>query len=247
VTTNRVLAWDGCCNIRDLGGLPTEDGGRTRFRSVVRADNITLLSADGWRALRAYGVQRIVDLRNGDELAEDPAHLPDVDVVHTPTVSENAVFAQVDSLLAGVTDAATWRRRNYLHLLEHFRENFGRAVSAVASAPDGVVVIHCAGGVDRTGIVSALILRSAGVGTDEVALDWAQSEVGWAPFVGEWIATAENEEEAAKRRRLATMPVEVMRDVLAELEDRHGGIDGYLGAAGVTDSNLRLLHARLRG
>jgi protein tyrosine/serine phosphatase len=110
-----------------------------------------------------------------------------------------------------------------------------------------VVVIHCAGGVDRTGIVSALILRSAGVGTDEVALDWAQSEVGWAPFVGEWISTAENEEEAAKRRRLATMPVEVMRDVLAELEDRHGGIDGYLGAAGVTDSNLRLLHARLRG
>jgi len=26
----RALLWEGCCNIRDLGGLPTDDGGETR-------------------------------------------------------------------------------------------------------------------------------------------------------------------------------------------------------------------------
>ena len=27
----RRLAWDGCLNIRDLGGYPTADGGETRW------------------------------------------------------------------------------------------------------------------------------------------------------------------------------------------------------------------------
>ena len=40
---SRVLTWDGCLNVRDLGGLPTEDGGTTRFGAVVRGDNPWML------------------------------------------------------------------------------------------------------------------------------------------------------------------------------------------------------------
>ena len=47
----RDLVWDGCLNVRDLGGLATENGGRTRFGSVIRADSVGLLSPDGWQAL----------------------------------------------------------------------------------------------------------------------------------------------------------------------------------------------------
>jgi protein-tyrosine phosphatase len=243
----RDLAWDGCCNIRDLGGLPTEDGGETRFRSVVRADNVTLLSERGWQALRDYGVTRIVDLRHEDELAEDPPHAEGVEIVHAPTVSDAAVFAEIDALLAGVTDPATWRRRNYLHLLEHARENLGRAVAALAGRTEGAVLVHCAGGVDRTGLVSALALRTAGVGIDDIADDWARSETNWAPFFADWIGAAEDKAEEAKRRRLSTMPVEVMRDVLAELDRRHGGAEAYLLGAGVSEAELRGVRARLRG
>jgi protein-tyrosine phosphatase len=31
------LDWAGCYNVRDLGGLPTRDGGSTRRAAVVRA------------------------------------------------------------------------------------------------------------------------------------------------------------------------------------------------------------------
>ena len=48
---DRTLAWDGCLNVRDLGGHPTEDGGVTRFGSIVRADSIRRLTDDGWAAL----------------------------------------------------------------------------------------------------------------------------------------------------------------------------------------------------
>ena len=34
----RILSWDGCTNVRDLGGLRTADGRKTRFGVLVRSD-----------------------------------------------------------------------------------------------------------------------------------------------------------------------------------------------------------------
>ena len=48
----RTLLWDGCVNVRDLGGIPTEDGGVTRSgagRSVGQRRGAD--ARPGWRAL----------------------------------------------------------------------------------------------------------------------------------------------------------------------------------------------------
>ena len=58
-----MLAWEGCLNVRELGGLPTEDGGETVFGRVVRGDNPEQLTAAGWASLADYGVRTVVDLR----------------------------------------------------------------------------------------------------------------------------------------------------------------------------------------
>ncbi|HEY4917597.1 MAG TPA: tyrosine-protein phosphatase [Solirubrobacteraceae bacterium] len=60
----RDLLWDGCANVRDLGGMPTQDGRETRRRAVIRADGLDRLTARGWSALVAYGVRTVIDLRN---------------------------------------------------------------------------------------------------------------------------------------------------------------------------------------
>ena len=70
MTRERVLVWDGCVNVRDLGGLPLEGGGDTSFRVLVRADSIGTLTEAGWAALRDYGVTTAVDLRGEHELEE---------------------------------------------------------------------------------------------------------------------------------------------------------------------------------
>ncbi len=61
--TERVLSWEGCLNVRDLGGHVTGDGRTTRFGAVVRADNVQHLTEAGWAALVDYGVRTIIDLR----------------------------------------------------------------------------------------------------------------------------------------------------------------------------------------
>ena len=39
---NRDLGWPSCFNARDLGGYETVDGRRTRWRAIVRSDNLCL-------------------------------------------------------------------------------------------------------------------------------------------------------------------------------------------------------------
>ena len=244
----RELLWDGCVNIRDLGGLPTEDGSETRFGAIVRSDNVRALSDEGWRALTDYGVERIVDLRLEDELAADPPRDVPIDVVHAPLVENPAAFRELDEVLHGIDDPVVWRRENYLWILERFAENFARAVRAVGDGDGGTVLIHCQGGVDRTGLVSALILRDAGVAIDTVAADYGVSEANWSSRTAEWVADAGDDVvEREKRKMLTVMPPQAMKEVLVALESRHGSSRGYLVDAGMKEAELDRLRARLRG
>jgi hypothetical protein len=61
---DRELAWEGCLNVRDLGGHRMRDGRQTGYGAVVRADSVRQLTDPGWEALLA----RSAGL-SGEELA----------------------------------------------------------------------------------------------------------------------------------------------------------------------------------
>jgi protein-tyrosine phosphatase len=236
----RTLRWEGCCNIRDLGGLPLEDGGETRFGVLVRADDISLLSDRGRSAMQEYGVVRIVDLRH-----EDPPYQSVAEVVRLPLFDAESIL-EADDLLLDVDDPVTWRHKNYLFFLDRFRTNFANAVTQVATV-EGPVLVHCAGGIDRTGLVVALILRLAGVGTATIADDYAESAVSWAHAMDPWIAEAPDAAEERKRRLLSVISADTMRHVLADLEREHGSVGEFLVGGGADAEKLDRLRDRLRG
>jgi protein tyrosine/serine phosphatase len=244
---SRDLAWDGLLNARDLGGHPTDDGDETRWGSVVRADSVRQLTEAGWRAVVEYGVRTIVDLRSNEELAEDPpAELP-VDAVHVSFFDDRPeVFEEVEDASAAAADHAEATREVYLIFLEHFRANVAAAIRAVANAPEGGVVVHCHGGKDRTGLVSAFLLRLAGVSIEEIATDYALSEERLRTRHEEWFAQAADEKELERLHRVSKTPASSMVQVLEELERRYGSIAGYLKAGGATDDELERARARLR-
>lgn len=81
----RHLEWEGCFNVRDLGGLPTVGGSKTRWGAAVRADALDDLTAAGWEALLTHGVRTVIDLRNADERGRDAAPRPaGVATIHLP-------------------------------------------------------------------------------------------------------------------------------------------------------------------
>jgi protein tyrosine/serine phosphatase len=240
----RHLVWDGCANVRDLGGHPTEDGGSTAFGAVVRADSVRRLSGDGWRQLVDYGIERIVDLRFRDELEADPPATIPVDVVHVPVLPDpaSADWPEIDAAGDAAPDDVAATTAVYLEFLRRYAEGFGRAVSAVATAPSGGVLVHCMAGKDRTGLVSALLLRLAGVSVEHVAADYALSEHNLRPLWQPWFDAATGDLERARRHRMAATPAAAMRAVLGELGDERR----YLRDAGVTDEELAAVRTRLR-
>ena len=244
-----TLLWDGCLNVRDLGGLPTEDGWRTRRGAVVRSDNVRKLSDDGWRALADHGVTRILDLRWPEELAEDQPRDVDIEVVHVSVLGASwkedpGYVARLDAHLDGVVDVVDHYVWSYVDFLERYRDRFGRAFAAVADAT-GTVVVHCAGGKDRTGLLAALLLRVAGVSVEEIGSDYALSGPNLAPALERWVAEVTDDGERRRREKLMTTPAEAIVRVLAEVEERYGSVEAYLRAAGVTAGQLDRVRERL--
>lgn len=128
---SRRLEWEGCVNVSDLGGLTTLDGRVTRHRAIVRSDAPSRLTESGWRALQAYGIRTIVDLRNDDERAPDLSPRPaSVETTHVP--------------LDGIEDTNFWEQWTsgpqfgtplyYPAFLERFPERAASALGAVADA-----------------------------------------------------------------------------------------------------------------
>jgi protein-tyrosine phosphatase len=243
------LVWEGCLNVRDLGGLPTEDGRRTRLGGVVRADNLGKLTHDGWLALADHGVERIVDLRWPLERAQDPPRDVDIEVVHVSVLGEEfdeEYVKELDAHLASVDDVADHYAWSYVDFLERYRDRFGLALAAVADADaDGTVVVHCMGGKDRTGIVSALLLRLAGVPLGAIGEDYAVTAANLEPSSSRWIPAIEDPVERAKWEKLKDTPADGMTRVIEEIERRYGEVAAYLRAAGLDDGQVDRLRERL--
>jgi len=229
----RAVRWGALPNARDLGGLPTADGGRTRLGRLYRASRLDDAGPAGLAAMAAAGVRTVVDLRNAAEIV--PLELPpSVSRHHRPV--EDPDDAEFMAAWAPHLDTP----RYYATVLERWPDLVADVFRTVAAARDGAVVYHCAGGRDRTGMVTALLLTLVGVPRPVVVDDYllavranndrAATEPGWdEPHRGP-------DELAAWCDAVAA--------ALGEFLD---GVDpeGYLRAHGVTDAELDSVRRRL--
>jgi protein-tyrosine phosphatase len=234
-TPERLLRWDGCVNVRDLGGLPLAEGGETAYRIVVRADWLPGLSEIGRRELVDYGVSLIVDLRPGREDQED-----EYEPLPVPVLRQ----AMDPRPLPAAWDWPSMREA-YLDLADHYRAELAGALTALGEA-EPPAAIHCAGGRDRTGIACGMALWLAGVDPDAIAADHALSDENWAPYNDEFLARAPDEQERERRLRIIQPAGRTLAEVLEEIDGREG-IRERLLAAGADEAALDRLVTRLRG
>jgi protein-tyrosine phosphatase len=245
----RTLTWDGCHNVRDLGGLPLAAGGETLYRAVVRADSLSQLTAAGWSEALGYGVARVVDLRFAEERARDTGERAPVEVVHVSLFGERDpvkdqewedVTRSADDLTAVFTSL-------YIETIDGYPAQVVRALEAIAESNGSCVAVHCFAGKDRTGIVSALLLSLAGVEDEVIIQDFAASDAGVLRLCAGWLASAEDEAERSHRTRLLTAPGAAMASLLEYLASEWGGAASYLTAHDVEPETVDDLRRRLTG
>lgn len=237
----RHLKWDHLANARDLGGHPTRHGTPTRARAFVRSDTLSNLTQEGQRALEAYGVRVIVDLRYPQEVAERPnplARHPRVRYHHVPLLDPSQ---REEEARLFVHSRVAW----HFYVFEQRREAIARIMRLFLDAPDGGVLFHCFVGKDRTGLIAALLLDLADVPHEVIAADYHASEHYLYDLHQQWLSTFDDPEVRARMAALTTCPPEVMLQVLDELEARFGGAYGYLRDSGLDEAEVQALRARL--
>lgn len=235
----RLLRFPNLLNARELGGYPTTDGSQTRWRSLVRADDLAQLTAEGVEALAAYGVETVIDLRWPEEAALAPSPLPSA----LPQVRYQRI-----SLLTHTEDEWRLRSRDVAKelwkcvVLEHVRQELRHVLSAIAAAPPGVLLFHCVAGKDRTGLIAALLLAVADAEPEAIARDYAMS----AENLREGYLGRYPDFDQERILEALRCPEEGAHNMLRFL-DRAGGVRTYLGQIGLTEREISRLRARLRG
>jgi len=163
-----TLEIPGLANVRDLGGLQRHDGSTTPHGVFIRSDAPDLVPPQGWELLRERGVATVIDLRRPDERA---VGVPDgFDLIAVDLDGEERDFWEPLE--------ADGRWGTPLYYVPHLTElphRMARVLQAIASAPRGGILFHCAAGWDRTGLVTMMLLRALDVTTEAARSDYVAS------------------------------------------------------------------------
>lgn len=266
------MAWielDGAVNVRDVGGLPTEDGRQVMPGRLLRGDNLQDLSPADVRLLVAdIGVTTVVDLRSPEEIAaEGPGPLTRVGSVRharhsvLPEVGATTDVAATGMAAADVAAAALATTRHdgavsrypddprcgyYLGYLEDRPDQVVAALRGIATA-QGAALVHCAAGKDRTGVVVALALRAADVRRDAVVADYAASAERISAILDRLRASPTYADDVNSRPSSDddSPRAETMAAFLEQVDLRHGGVLPWLSGHGFGVGDVSLLRAKL--
>ncbi len=239
-------------NFRDFGDYPTRHGRRMKKGVVYRSASHARATDADLAAMDALNLAVIVDLRRPGERERDPSRRPPgfAGVVIENDLGEGHDDDPWWTFIRG-SDLSEESFRDYL--LNYYRDApfkarhvdlFGRYFRALAEA-DGPVLIHCAAGKDRTGVLAALTHHIAGVSREEILADYLLSNdperlAARAPMVKQMIEaeTGRMATDAAMRAAIG-VEAEYLEEALRVIEAEHGDIDAYLGARLGVDAALR--------
>jgi protein-tyrosine phosphatase len=235
---SRRLEFPELLNARDLGGCPTVDGAMTRWRSLLRADDLAQLSDAGLAALADYGVVTVLDMRWEDEVARYPSRVPreltGVRYLHLPLLTASEEEWRHRS---GEVAKESWNRV----ALQQVRGQLRQVLGAIAGAAPGPLLFHCVAGKDRTGLLAALLLAIAEATPEAIADDYAQSGANLREGYLRRYANA----DPARILEAIRCPAAGAHNMLAFL-DEAGGVDTWLKQLGLTHAQRSALRRRLR-
>lgn len=252
MTNDRVLrpewiALDGAVNARTV--IP---------EVLLRSDNLQGLTPGDVRTL--VGQQRlevVIDLRTDTEVRlEGPGPLtrePAVRIEHRSLYPDTGVTTDLE---AGTVKP--WGPAHedvfpdeppvvgsYMSYLHRRPDSIVGSVRTIARSR-GAVLVHCAAGKDRTGVVVALALDAAGVERTAIIADYLATAERIEAILGRLLASATYRAEIqdADPQRHAPLPG-TMERVLELIDEHYGGSAGWLTAHGLDDDDLTRLHDRV--
>jgi protein-tyrosine phosphatase len=228
-------------NLLNFRDLATADSMRLRPGRLFRSDALSRMDDDDWQQFRTLQVRTVVDLRTPEEVSSYGRVRTDSDIAyHNLSILKTEWEQNPRTPNVSVVQYLADR---YLDLTVEGQAELQKAFSLLAEPAAGPAVIHCGGGRDRAGILSALTLGLLEVSDDAIAVDYARS----AEATARTAALISRQRGAAFTHspEFAETPAEAMHIVLRELRRRHGSIVGYAQSIGLTAAAITKLRGHM--
>lgn len=231
---SEVLTLPSLSNFRDLGGLPTASGGRTRPGRLYRSPRLTDLSHDDIARLDDQAVVAIVDFRGEKEAEMAPIALSPglmqrrIGLAIEPQAGARIRMAEAQGGVSHEVAHAIMMNSYRAYVTDH-APTYARFVRLVAAA-EGPVIFHCSAGKDRTGFGAALLLAALGVTREAIVADYLRTNTDWQPpaDIGDRVPES-------YRRVLLGVDTAYLDAALAALEREYGGAERFVRAALAND------------
>jgi protein-tyrosine phosphatase len=256
---------DGLANLRDVGGIPTTEGGKIIPGRLLRSDNLQTLTTSDVDQLLGLGLTDVIDLRSDYEAEQEgpgPLTRSNVQIhqyslfreweigvgeakpdVRPEVLPEEALpwidlepSVELDDEVASV----------YFSYLADRPDSVLAALRSIAQAP-GAALVHCAAGKDRTGTLVALALSVADAERQAIIDDYAASSDRVEAIVNRLIASPTYADNLRGRPISSHIShPETMNSFLRHIDDTFGGVLPMLIKMGWTAEDTDQLRAKLR-
>lgn len=238
--SDRILPFDGVENFRDYGDYATSGGARIARGRLLRSAHHARASDADLARLHALGVGTVVDLRRKGERIAQPSRRPDDFRGRVVESADDDAGDAPHIVFLKTTDLTPDSVRGFM--VETYRGlpfdprhiALFTAYFRALSDGEGAVLIHCAAGKDRTGVLAALTHALLGVHADDLMADYLLTNTAVrlearAPEIAETIhRTYGRKPSLAAVQAFLGVDPSFLQAAFAEIETRHGGIDAYL-------------------
>ncbi len=230
-TWSRLVTFDRVHNFRDFGGYRAA-GKLVRRGQLYRSDSLGKLAGTDLDKFAAIGVRTVIDLRYPREIARSGRVPGGPGLAYFNCSIEHRPYDQTQ--LGEAVDPVRFLADRFAEVAADGVEELGQALRVIAADGSAPLVIHCASGKDRTGILAALVLSLLGVAADDIAADFALTGLATERLVADWHAFYPG--RPVLWPHYGTAPAELMHVFLAELAARFGSVREYVtGYLGVGD------------
>jgi protein-tyrosine phosphatase len=203
--------------------------------------------------LRSLGIRAICDFRRSNERNAEPTlwHGDDVDYFCRDYSESSGLLGEMLKRADATPDDMRQAMLALYRVIPLDHAASYRAMFAQMARGRVPILINCSAGKDRTGVGAALILAALGVPRETIIEDYLLTNyhADW-----DWLLAQRNTLVARARRvradvlePLLSVDVAYLNALFETLDERHGGVDGYLAALGVDDGAREALRERLLG
>lgn len=240
-TRLRYYTFEHIYQFRDIGGYTTVDGHMTVYNRFFRSSALYGITLEDQHQVYDLGVRTVIDLRTAEEIVEQGRTQFDdsiaINLLHIPMLTQ---YQSLYEFSAGPQSEALIKG------IEQIRPFFSQFFASISEL-DHAVVFHCSLGIDRTGLLTALLLDLAGVSHEEIVSDFSRTNIYLAPRLPLLRQRRPAYMTPNQFEQLIVAHPQAMRDLLQYIYQEYGNARGFLLDVGVSSQYIdQVLHRLIK-